>query len=177
MGAAPVFMATWGADQKSIYVSTTERGESLFTIWKWRLDGSSPEKFMEKCSQAYDADPSGKYLLGVVLVGEMAGIYEVSISEKKCIPLLPGVLTHGTIVAHDGKSFLYAVASRGEVTIYRQLWSDGKLIGTPQVALKVPFVFPLRYYSGNAYDFSPDLSTIVYARPGGHADLYLLSHK
>ena len=78
--------------------------------------------------------------------------------------------------ARDGKSFLYTVASRGEVTIYRQPWRDGKLKGTPQGALKVPFVFPLSY-AGNAYDFSRDLSTIVYARPGGHADLYLLSQK
>jgi hypothetical protein len=31
--------------------------------------------------------------------------------------------------------------------------------------------------SGNAYDFSRDLSTIVYARPGARADLYLLSQK
>ena len=75
------------------------------------------------------------------------------------------------------KSFLYAVASRGEVTIYRQPWSDGKLVGASQVALKIPFAFPIRYFSGNAYDFSRDLSTIVYARPGGHADLYLLSQK
>jgi hypothetical protein len=78
--------------------------------------------------------------------------------------------------ARDGKSFLYAVASRGEVTIYRELWRDGKLIGAPQVALKVPFAFPLQY-NGNAYDFSKDLSAIVHARPGGHADLYLLSQK
>ena len=40
-----------------------------------------------------------------------------------------------------------------------------------------PFAFPLSYHNGNAYDFSRDLSTIVYARPGGHADLYLLSQK
>ena len=44
------------------------------------------------------------------------------------------------------------------------------------LALKVPFVFPMMY-DGNAYDFSRDLSTVVYARPGGHADLYLLSQK
>jgi hypothetical protein len=30
---------------------------------------------------------------------------------------------------------------------------------------------------GNDYDFFWDLSTIVYPRPGGHADLYLLSQK
>ena len=101
----------------------------------------------------------------------------MSISDRKCIPLLPGVATFGATFARDGKSILYAVASRGEVTIYRQSWRDGKLIGAAQVALKVPFAFPLQYAGGNAYDFSRDLSTIVYARPGGHADLYLLSQK
>jgi hypothetical protein len=75
------------------------------------------------------------------------------------------------------KSFLYAVASRGEVTIHRQPWRDGKLVGASQVALKVPFAFPLDYLDGNAYDFSRDLCTIVYAWPGGLADLYLLSQK
>jgi len=30
---------------------------------------------------------------------------------------------------------------------------------------------------GTTYDFSRDLSTIVYARPGNHTDLYLLSQK
>ncbi|MGC1636352.1 MAG: hypothetical protein WA744_12935, partial [Candidatus Acidiferrales bacterium] len=109
--------------------------------------------------------------------GEKTGIYEVSTSDKKCIPLLPGVVTLSATFGRDGRSFLYAVASRGQITIFRQPWSDGKLIGTPQVALKLPFTFPLIYATGNAYDFSRDLSTIVYARPGGHADLYLLSQK
>jgi len=81
------------------------------------------------------------------------------------------------IFAHDGRSFLYAVSPRGALLIYRQLWKDGKVIGTPQVTLKVPFAFPLMYRGGNAYGFSRDLSTIVYARLGGHADLYLLSQK
>jgi hypothetical protein len=91
--------------------------------------------------------------------------------------LLPGIATFTATFARDGKSFLYAVASRGEVTIFRQPWRGGKLIGAPQVALKVPFAFPLFYATGNAYDFSGDLSAIVYARPGGHADLYLLSQR
>jgi len=47
-------------------------------------------------------------------------------------------------------------------------------VGKPQVALRLPFAFPL-FYKGNGLDFSRDLSTIVYARPGGQADLYLLS--
>jgi hypothetical protein len=93
------------------------------------------------------------------------------------MPLLPGVETFSVTFARDGKSFLYAVASRGEVTIYRQPWGDGKIIGKPQVALKVPFAFSLGYRSGNAYDFSKDLSTIVYVRPTALAELYLLSQK
>jgi len=89
---------------------------------------------------------------------------------------LPGVITFGASFAPDGKSFLYAAQSGREVTIYRQAWQEGKIVGEPQVALKLPFSFPL-LYAGNGYDFSRDLSTIVYARPGGHADLYLLSQK
>lgn len=98
-------------------------------------------------------------------------------SDRKCIPLVPGVITNSVTFAPDGKSFLYAVVSRGQVMIYRQGWSNGNVIGTPQVALKVPFTFPLSYAGGNAYDFSRDLSTIVYVRPSVHADLYLLSQK
>ena len=63
---------------------------------------------------------------------------------------------------------------RGEMTFYRQGWRDGTLVGNPEVALKVPFDFPLAY-KGNAFDFSRDLSTFVYTQPGGQHDLYLLS--
>jgi Tol biopolymer transport system component len=168
--------SVWSADEKSLYVSAQEKAESTLNIWKWSVDQSNSEKFIENCCLVSDVDPSGKYLLGSVLRGEKIGVYEVSISERKCVLLLPGVVTFTITFARDGKSFLYAVASRGEVTIYRQAWGDGRLIGTPHVALKVPFTFPL-IYRGNAYDFTKDLSTIVYARPGGHADLYLLSQK
>ena len=98
---------------------------------------------MDNCGLVTDVDPGGQYLLGVVQFGEKTGIYEVSISDRKCILLLPGIVTSNATFARDGKSFLYAVASRGEVTIYRQPWKDGKSIGAPQVALKVPFAFPL----------------------------------
>jgi hypothetical protein len=151
------------------------------SIWKWNVDGSTQEKLVDNCDEAEDIDPSGRYLVGALPWGEKIGIYEVSISERKCIPLLPGVETWMVTFARDGKSFLYAVASRGEVTIYRQPWGDGKLIASAQVALKVPFAFHLageyNGYVGYAFGFSRDLSTIVYARPGGHADLYLLSQK
>jgi serine/threonine protein kinase len=163
--------SVWSPDGQSIYVSIQQNN-----IWKWNVHESNSEKFIENCCLVSDVDPSGQYLLGSVFRGEKIGVYEVSISERKCVPLLPGVVTFTTTFAPDGKSFLYAVASRGEVTIYRQFWKDGKNTGMPQVALKVPFTFPL-IYRGNAYDFSKDLSTIIYARPGGHADLYLLSQK
>jgi hypothetical protein len=176
MGGAP-WSSVWSSDQKSVYVAIKGKAEPLFNIWKFNVDGSSPEKLVDNCCVVTDADPAGEYLLGVVLTGEKTGIYEVSLSDKKCIPLLPGVTTHGATFARDGKSFLYAAASSGEVTIYRQPWKVGKLVGEPQVALKVPFAFQTFYHGGNAYDFSNDLSTIVYARPGGHADLYLLSPK
>ena len=165
--------SVWSSDQKSVYVNITAKAGSP-DIWKWNLDGSNPEKFVDQCGFITDADPSGKYLIGTSFGG--TGIFEVSISERKCIPLLPGVATALTNFARDGKSFLYAVASRSEVSIYRQAWRDGKVIGVPEVALKVPFAFNFNH-AGNSYDFSRDLSTIVYARPGGHADLYLLSQK
>jgi hypothetical protein len=164
----------WSADQKSVYVSVG--AGPTYKTWKWSVDSSTPEKLVDNCGAVMDADRRGEYLLGVEQSGEKNGIYEISISERKCVSLLPGVVTFSAVFARDGKSFLYAVASRGEVTIYRQLWRDGKIIGAPQVALKVPFAFSLHYH-GNAYDFSRDLSTIVYARPSGHADLYLLSQK
>jgi dipeptidyl aminopeptidase/acylaminoacyl peptidase len=174
MAGMTISNAVWSPDQKTIYVSAAENAQwYTHTIWKWS-DGANPEKLVEGCSYAYDIDPGGKYLLALFDFGEKTGVYEVPISERKCIPLLPGV-TSGASFAPDGKSLLYGVASRGEVAIYRQTWKDGKVIGTPQVAVKLPFVFPLIY--GGSYDFSRDLSTIVYARPGGHADLYLLSQK
>jgi serine/threonine protein kinase len=179
MGGAPM-TSQWSIDQKSIYLNIQPSQEPIgptSEIWKMNVDGSNPEKFVEKCSWITDADPGGKYLIGAEPFGAQIGIYEVSLSDRTCIRLLPDVVTIGATFARDGKSFLYAVASRNDVTIYRQAWQDGKLIGTPQVALKVPFAFPLGYAAGNAYDFSRDLSTIVYTRPGGHADLYLLSQK
>jgi serine/threonine protein kinase len=159
-------------DQRVIYVTEmtgTEKGSPTPTVWKWNVDGSSLEKFVDNCAVITDVDPGGQYLLGNVQMGEKTGIYEVSISGKKCTLLLPGIATANAIFARDGKSFLYAVPSRGEATIYRQPWRDGKNIGVPQVALKVPLAL------GTDYDFARDLSTLVYARPGGRANLYLLS--
>ena len=89
----------WSPDQKSVYVSAVKTAEPLFSIWKWDVDVSNPEKLVDKCCLMSDAEPGGKYLLGSILFGEKIGIYEVSIFEKKCIPLLPGVITFGATFA------------------------------------------------------------------------------
>ena len=114
---------------------------------------------------------AGDYLLGVILSGKQVGIYQISIANRQMVPLLPGVETFIVRFARDGKSFLYPVASRSDVTFYRQAWRDGQLIGKPEIALKLPFAAAV-----DLVDFSRDLSTIVYTRPGGQADLYFLSY-
>jgi serine/threonine protein kinase/Tol biopolymer transport system component len=164
----------WSVDGKSLYISTIG-ADGRITVWKANADGPDVERFADGCF-AWDTAPDGKYLLANLPFGSGVGIYEISIADKKCTRLLPGVVTFMVRSARDGRSFLYPVATRGGITFYRQAWQGGKIIGKPEVALELPFAFPL-YYQGNAYDFSRDLSTIVYARPGGQADLYLLSTK
>jgi serine/threonine protein kinase len=80
----------WSADQKFIYVSREEKTSPIPAVWRVNGDGLNPEKVVDDCEFVWDVDPSGHYLLGTVMAGEKTGIYEVSISDKKCIPLLPG---------------------------------------------------------------------------------------
>jgi hypothetical protein len=121
-----------------------------------------------------DVSPDGQFLLGSLVWGDAAGIYQISLRDKKRILLLPGVETQPTRFAPDGKSFVYAEFSQRGVALYRQAWRDGELRGKPELALKLPFAFQL-FYGGNALDFSRDLSEIVYARGSSQADLYLLN--
>jgi serine/threonine protein kinase/Tol biopolymer transport system component len=165
----------WDADGKSLYISVLSE-DSKWAVWRAASEDSPAENFAENCGLVTDSSPDGKYFLSTVLAGEKTGINQLSVADRKCSELVPGVSTFSAIFAPDGKSLLYAVASRGEVTIHRQPWRDGKLNGPDQVALKIPFAFSLDY-GGNGYDFSRDLSTLVYARPGGQADLYLISTK
>jgi len=168
--------AIWGADGKSLYFTGFDKDPAKATTWKASTDGTNLETLVEGCGLLIDSSPDGQYLLFTRFVGEKQGIYEFSFADRKCSPIMPGVSNFQARFSSDGKAFLYTTASRGETIIYRQPWQNGKLVGTAQVAVRLPFVFPQRY-QGNAYDFSRDLSTIVYARPGGHADLYLLSQK
>jgi serine/threonine protein kinase len=168
--------AIWSGDQKSVFINGFEKSARMASIWRESAEGSEPEKIAEGCGFAFDAAPNGQFLLSLIPGGDKIGIYEYSLTDRKCTLLLPGVVTFGLAFDRDGKSFLYAMPSRSDVTIYRQNWQAGKTAGQPQVALKLPFAFPL-VSGGNAYDFSRDLATVVYARHVGHADLYLLSQK
>src|SRR5208283_3638575 len=109
------------------------------------------------CGAAVDVAPGGKYLLSVVLAGAGVGIYQISLADNQCTPLLRGVVTFFARFAPDGKSFLYPLSTHCTMAFYRQGWSDGKLVGEPDLALELPFVFRMSYH-GNAYDFSRDLS-------------------
>jgi serine/threonine protein kinase/Tol biopolymer transport system component len=171
-----IFTVLWTRDRKTLYISGFEKDSALPTIWKANPDGSGQEKIGGDCGNIAEISPNGQYLIGAVWAGERTGIYEFSIPEKKCIALLPGVATFQSIFAPDGKSLLYAIPSQHEVTIYRAGWQDGRLIGSPQIAVKLPFAIPFSS-GGNGYDFARDLSSVVYARRAGHADLYLLSQK
>jgi Tol biopolymer transport system component len=88
---------------------------------------------------------------------------------------VPGAISFFPHFGADGKSVVYSDSARGEVMVYRVPWSDGKL-GQPQQVFKLPFAFP-QGYAGNAYDVSPDLKKVVYVRPGGQFDIYLLERK
>lgn len=162
---------SWSNDAKTLYVSASAGPQTR--TWKVNGDGTGAEKFVENF-YAMEPTPDGKYLLGVILSGKDVGIYEVSLSDRTKTTLLPGVETFMVHMSNDKKAILYSVAGKGEILFYRQEWKDGKLIGKPKLALKLPFAFPLQLF-GNAYDFSSDLSTSVYAHASGQSDFYKLT--
>ena len=159
----------WSVDGSRLFI-----GAGNANIWIASVDGAHVEKLLDRGFYPSAVSSDGKYVLGFLSNGADVGIYQMAIGEKRRVSLLPGVETFIVRFAPDYKSFIYAVAGRGEVTFYRQGWQDGTLVGKPQIALKLPFAFPL-YYKGNAFDASRDLSKIVYVRPGGQHDLYFLS--
>jgi serine/threonine protein kinase len=156
--------AVWASDG-SHYVSMFT---GSFDVWKVSPDRTQPEKIVEGCGKMTDSDPGGKFLVGHVSWGDSVGIYAFSIAEKRCIPLLPGQRASLVLFSTDGTSLLYSVPGELETTIYRASWNDGK-IGTPEVASRLPFVL-----RGDD-NFSRDLTTLVYSRPSGQAELFHLS--
>jgi serine/threonine protein kinase len=167
-----ILAINWSLDQNEIYETVDDGIKGV--VWRFQKDGTNPQKLVENVF-VMDAYPDGKHLLAVVLAGARTGIYAISVAEKRSFLLLPGVQTFNIHSAPDGKSFVYPVAGRDEILFYRQGFFDGKLTGEPELALKLPFAFPLNIF-GNAYDFSSDLSKVVYARLSGKSDFYLLKN-
>jgi serine/threonine protein kinase/Tol biopolymer transport system component len=174
--AGTLFTLFLSADQKTLYTTSFDIGSAVPVLWKMNPDGSNPEKVLTGCAQMEDVSPDQRYLIGAVWAGERTGVYQYSVADQKCIALAPGVSTFNAAFAPDYKSILYANPSQRETTVARLPWANGKLTGPPQTALTMPFAFPFSS-GGNAYDFARDLSTIVFAQPSSHADLYLLSQK
>jgi serine/threonine protein kinase len=168
--------ATWTRDSKTLYFTGFLKEPSKEATWKVNVADLSVEHLVEGCGYAFDVSPDGRYLFTEVNQGgaERVGIHQLSVAEKTCTNLIPGVATFVVHISPDGKSLLYPAVSHGETTLLRQPWKDGKLAGPAQVVFKLPFAFR-QDYGGNAYDFSPDLSTLIYARPSGQANLFLLS--
>jgi serine/threonine protein kinase len=168
--------AMWDATGRDIYFSGLEKDGAPLSTWRASADGTNVELFDRGCGYVFSSSQDGRNFLFGFLFGSKTGVYSMSISDKKCVPLIPGLASFFVSFANDGRSLLYTVSSSGEVVVYRRPWKDGQFMGPAQVALKVPFAFR-QDYGGNAYTFSSDLSTIVFTRPSGQADLYLLNQK
>ena len=166
----------WEPGDQSIVLGGDDRNNRTEKNWRVFLNDSPPVPLYEGCGTAVDLSPDHKFIIGTSLWSEHPGIYQYSLADKKCTTLKSGITTYIAYFAEDGKSFIYSLASNGQTTIYRQPWRNGTLIGSPVPALKLPFALR-EDYMGNAFIVSRDLSTIVYARPSGHDDLYLLSQK
>jgi Tol biopolymer transport system component len=171
-----VGFATWEPGDRSLILGGADRGTRKSKNWHMVLDGSSATPLFDSCGMAADISPDQKYYLNSEIWGEQPGIYQYSVADKKCTPFKTGFSTFLTAFALDAKSFYYTVSSRGETTIMRQPWRNGSLVGPAVPAIKLPFAMR-EDYGGNAFAVSPDLSSVVYARPAGHDDLYFLSTK
>jgi serine/threonine protein kinase/Tol biopolymer transport system component len=166
----------WEPGDQSIVLGGDDRNNRTEKNWRVFLNDSPPVPLYEGCGTAVDLSPDHKFIIGTSLWSEHPGIYQYSLADKKCTTLKSDITTYIAYFAEDGKSFFYSLASNGQTTIYRQPWRNGTPIGSPVPALKLPFALR-EDYMGNAFIVSRDLSTIVYARPSGHDDLYLLSQK
>ena len=165
--------AFWTPDNKSILITAVSGAAS--DLWIADTRTLQAQKFIENVSWGTEVSSDGKYVIGSLASGDGTGIYSISLMEKKETLLIPDIETYSVRFSKDHKSILYAVAEAGDINIYSAPWSDGKLTGPPVLALRLPFTFPINF-QGNAYDFTRDLSTIVYAKPGGNANLFLLSY-
>ena len=86
---------TWTRTGKDLYVTGNQHFQNPYPLQTWRLspDGSSAELFSEGCGFAMDSSPDGKYLLMSMMYGDKPGIFELSVTDKKCTPVVPNVVT------------------------------------------------------------------------------------
>ncbi len=171
-----VGFALWDPGDQSIVLGGSDKKNRAQKNWRVFLDGTPAALLFEGCGVMVDFSPDRKFIIGTVLWGENPGLYQYSLADKKCTTLKSGITTYLAMYSNDGKSFLYSLASHGQTTIFRQPWRNGTPVGPPIPALKLPFALR-EDYNGNAFIVSRDLFSLVYARPGGHDDLYLLSQK
>jgi serine/threonine protein kinase len=171
-----VGFAIWEPGDQSIILGGLDKDQRTPKNWRIILNGSPAVALSDHCGMAVDLSPDQKFIISSVIWGENSGLFQYSLADKKCTTLKSGIATYLAMYSGDGKSFLYSLASHGETTIFRQPWHNGTPIGAPVPALKLPFALR-EDYGGNAFMVSRDLSSIVYARPGGHDDLYFLSQK
>ena len=162
-------------DGSEIFVSGTKGARRVVETERIRLDGSAAQPLLEGCGYVADPSPDGKYLLMSSIYGDKLGLFSFNLADRTCNVLVPNVTVFNPRLSLDGKYVLYTVSARGEVLLNRLPFRNGKAAGPPELILKIPFAFA-QSSNGNIYDIAPDLSKIVYGRPGGQADLYLLSH-
>ena len=143
-GASPDYGSP-GVGRNVFYLGGRESDLAKVSIWQLATDGSSVEKLVDNCGAVWDASPDDKYLVTSLSPTGQVGVAEFSLADRKCVPLLPEINTLVVHFSSDGKSILYLGASRGETTIYRQPWHDGKITGPAQVTLKLPFAFRQGY--------------------------------
>jgi serine/threonine protein kinase len=166
----------WETGDHSLILGGADKSTREDKNWRLSLDGSPAVPFFDHCGMAVNLSPDKKFIISSALWGDNPGLYQYSLADKKCTTLKPGISTFLALYSPDGKSFFYSLASHGETTIFRQPLHNGIPVGSPVPARKLPFALR-EDYGGNAFAVSPDLSSLVYARPGGHDDLYLLSQK
>lgn len=166
----------WDPGDQSMVIGGLDKDGHTSKNWRMFLNGSPPVVLSENCGAVVDISPDRKFLLGTVLWGDNPGIFQYSLTDHKCTEYKSGITTYLTMFAKDGKSFLYSLAAHGKTTIWRQPWRNGEAIGSPVPALELPFALR-EDYGGNAYSVAPDLSSVVFTRPGGYDDLYFISQK
>ncbi len=170
------FGATLRGTNTVVFTSYPAADSQTSLTWKLDLDDpkAQPVLLFKGCTGALDVSADGNYVIGPLLWGTGAGLYQYSIKDQQCTVLKPGLATYFALYAKDQKAFYYVETVQGRANLYRQSWSNGQLGKDVKPVLTFPFSIR-EDFAGNAWALSDDLSTLVYVRPTAHDDLYLMS--